>query len=165
MLSGYSCSENIANGTISNAPGLGVIKANFPTVAANLYNAAPLPAALHGQRVLPAYQMLERNGTKIAVIGITASIVPQQADTFNITFRFTQGVEELPGLIEKVKDWVQNDRGAVRTWPVAEHQDRTKLRRHRRDVFGAYPRSDTGCTAGAKDECYQNDTRWTIKRT
>jgi 2',3'-cyclic-nucleotide 2'-phosphodiesterase (5'-nucleotidase family) len=29
--------------------------------------------------------------------------VPQQADTFNIGFRFTQGVEELPGLIEKVK--------------------------------------------------------------
>ncbi len=48
--------------------------------------------------------MLDRNGTKIAVIGITASIVPQQADTFNITFRFTQGVEELPGLIENVKD-------------------------------------------------------------
>ncbi len=85
-------------------PGLGVIKASFPAVAANLYNAAPLPAALHGKPVLPAYQMLERNGTKIAVIGITASIVPQQADTFNITFRFTQGVEELPGLIEKVKE-------------------------------------------------------------
>ena len=82
----------------------GVIRANFPAVAANLYNAAPLPALLHGQPVLPAYQMLERNGTKIAVIGITASIVPQQADTFNITFRFTQGVEELPGLIETVKD-------------------------------------------------------------
>ena len=48
--------------------------------------------------------MLERNGVKIAVIGITASIVPQQADTFNITFRFTQGVDELPGLIETVKD-------------------------------------------------------------
>jgi 2',3'-cyclic-nucleotide 2'-phosphodiesterase (5'-nucleotidase family) len=47
--------------------------------------------------------MLDRNGTKIAVIGITASIVPQQADAFNITFRFTQGVEELPGIIETVK--------------------------------------------------------------
>ena len=102
--SGYSCSENITTAPFQTPPGLGVIKANFPAVAANLYNAAPLPALLHGQRVLPAYQMLERNGTKIAVIGITASIVPQQADTFNITFRFTQGVEELPGLIETVKD-------------------------------------------------------------
>ncbi|HBE92589.1 MAG TPA: hypothetical protein DDW55_08675, partial [Gammaproteobacteria bacterium] len=53
---------------------------------------------------LPAYQMLERDGIIIAVIGITASIVPQQADAFNITFRFTQGVDELPDLIKKVKE-------------------------------------------------------------
>ncbi len=45
----------------------------------------------------------ERGGVKIAVIGITASIVPQQADVFNIGLRFTQGVEELPGIIEEVK--------------------------------------------------------------
>jgi 2',3'-cyclic-nucleotide 2'-phosphodiesterase (5'-nucleotidase family) len=102
--SGYTCTENLATAPAPTPEGLGVIKANFPTVAANLYNAAPLPAPLHGKPVLPAYQMLERNGTKIAVIGITASIVPQQADTFNITFRFTQGVEEMPGLIEQVKD-------------------------------------------------------------
>jgi 2',3'-cyclic-nucleotide 2'-phosphodiesterase (5'-nucleotidase family) len=102
--SGYTCTENLATAPFPTPEGLGVIKANFPTVAANLYNAAPLPTPLHGKPVLPAYQMLERNGTKIAVIGITASIVPQQADTFNITFRFTQGVEELPGLIETVKD-------------------------------------------------------------
>jgi 2',3'-cyclic-nucleotide 2'-phosphodiesterase (5'-nucleotidase family) len=102
--SGYTCTENLATAPAPTPPGLGVIKASFPAVAANLYNAAPLPAPLHGQPVLPAFQMLERNGTKIAVIGITASIVPQQADTFNITFRFTQGVEEMPGLIEQVKD-------------------------------------------------------------
>ena len=102
--SGYTCTENLDTTPFPTPPGVGVIKASFPAVAANLYNAAPLPAPLHGQPVLPAYQMLERNGTKIAVIGITASIVPQQADTFNITFRFTQGVEELPGLIKKVKE-------------------------------------------------------------
>jgi 2',3'-cyclic-nucleotide 2'-phosphodiesterase (5'-nucleotidase family) len=104
--SGYKCKElDNSNGQPFPTPaGKGVIRANFPTVAANLYNAAPLPQGLHGSPVLPAYQMLERNGTKIAVIGITASIVPQQADTFNITFRFTQGVEELPGLIKKVKE-------------------------------------------------------------
>jgi 2',3'-cyclic-nucleotide 2'-phosphodiesterase (5'-nucleotidase family) len=94
--SGYTCSEA--------AVPRQVIKANFPTVAVNLYNAAPLPASLHGQPVLPAFEMLERNGTKIAVIGITAAIVPQQADAFNLTFRFTQGVDELPGVIEQVKD-------------------------------------------------------------
>ena len=102
--SGYTCSENLATAPFPTPAGLGVIKASFPAVAANLYNAAPLPTPLHGKPVLPAYQMLERNGTKIAVIGITASIVPQQADTFNITFRFTPGVEELPGLIKKVKE-------------------------------------------------------------
>ena len=102
--SGYSCTENLATAPELTPEGLGVIKANFPTVAANLYNAAPLPAPLHGKPVLPAYQILERNGTKIAVIGITASIVPQQADAFNITFRFTQGIDELPGLIKKVQE-------------------------------------------------------------
>jgi len=101
--SGYSCTEITNTAPFPTPDGLGVIKANFTTVAANLYNAAPLPEALHGKPVLPAYKMLDRNGTKIAVIGITASIVPQQADAFNITFRFTQGVDELPGLIETVK--------------------------------------------------------------
>ncbi len=108
VASGYKCVEltsaNLPPQANNNTPeGMGVIKANFTTVAANLYNAAPLPAFLHGTPVLPAYKMLERNGTKIAVIGITASIVPQQADAFNITFRFTQGVDELPGIIETVK--------------------------------------------------------------
>ena len=101
--SGYICNENIATAPFPTPPGLGVIQASFPTVAANLYNAAPLPPGAQNKPVLPAYHMLDRNGTKIAVIGITASIVPQQADAFNITFRFTQGVDELPGLIEKVK--------------------------------------------------------------
>ena len=100
----YSCTEITATAPFPTPPGKGVIKANFTTVAANLYNAAPLPPPLHGKPVLPAYKILDRNGTKIAVIGITASIVPQQADAFNIGLRFTQGVDELPGLIEEVKD-------------------------------------------------------------
>ena len=100
----YSCTEITATAPFPTPPGKGVIKANFTTVAANLYNATPLPPPLHGKPVLPAYKILDRNGTKIAVIGITASIVPQQADAFNIGLRFTQGVDELPGLIEEVKD-------------------------------------------------------------
>ena len=102
--SGYSCTEITATAPYPTPEGLGVIKANFSTVAANLYNAAPLPAPLQGKPVLPAFKMLDRNGTKVAVIGLTASIVPQQAEAFNITFRFTQGVEELPGIIDQVKD-------------------------------------------------------------
>mgnify|MGYP001826083625 CR=1 FL=1 len=96
----YTCSE-------SGNPTKGVIRANFPTVAVNLYNntvGLPLPDSLHGKRVLPAYEIVVRGDKKIAVIGLTASIVPQQADTFNITFSFTQGIEELPGIIDDVKD-------------------------------------------------------------
>jgi S-sulfosulfanyl-L-cysteine sulfohydrolase len=81
----------------------GIVRPNFPAVAINLYNAAPIPAALQGQRVLNPYEIIERNGVKIAVIGITASIVPQQADVFNIGMRFTQGVEELPEILDMVK--------------------------------------------------------------
>jgi len=107
VASGYTCNEIDANTKPFPTPaGLGVIKASFPTVAANLYNdttGLPLPPQLHDKRLLPAYQMLERDGTTIAVIGLTAAIVPQQADTFNIGLRFTQGVEELPGLIDEVK--------------------------------------------------------------
>jgi S-sulfosulfanyl-L-cysteine sulfohydrolase len=106
--SGYTCYEADSSNTPNNATpvGLGVIKASFPVVSANLYNdttGLPLPPAIHNQRVLPPYQMLNRNGTEIAVIGLTAAIVPQQADTFNIGLRFRQGVEELPGLIDEVK--------------------------------------------------------------
>ena len=98
VMAGYiDCSDGTC--TESNS----IIVANFPSVAINLYNAPPIPAGLQGQRVLDAYEIIERGGVKIAVIGITASIVPQQADVFNIGLRFTQGVEELPGIIEEVK--------------------------------------------------------------
>ncbi len=80
-----------------------IIKANFPSVAINLYNAPPIPEPLQDRRVLDAYKIFDRGGVRIAVIGITASIVPQQADVFNIGLRFTQGVEELPEIIEVVK--------------------------------------------------------------
>ena len=54
--SGYTCTENIATAPFPTPEGLGVIKANFPTVAANLYNAAPLPAGLHGKPVITGLQ-------------------------------------------------------------------------------------------------------------
>ena len=91
-----------ADGACSESQG--IVQADFPAVAVNLYNAAPLPPAVQGNRVLPPYVILERAGVNIAVIGLTAAIVPQQADVFNIGLRFTQGVEELPGIIEQVKD-------------------------------------------------------------
>ena len=51
--SGYSCTEITATAPQPSPEGTGVIKANFPTVAVNLYNDAPTPVAIHGQRVLP----------------------------------------------------------------------------------------------------------------
>ncbi|NOX09130.1 MAG: hypothetical protein GXP22_06535 [Gammaproteobacteria bacterium] len=86
--------------------GPGVTKATFPTLAVNIYNAngEPIPAPGRNRRVLPAYKVFDMGGEPVAVIGITASIVPQQANVFNIGFRFTQGIEELPGIIDEIKD-------------------------------------------------------------
>jgi 2',3'-cyclic-nucleotide 2'-phosphodiesterase (5'-nucleotidase family) len=98
--SGYACAENTATAPNPTPPGVGVIKAQFPSVAVNLYNDAPIP---NRNRVLEPYKILERNGVRIAVIGLTAAIVPQQADVYNIGLRFTHGVEELPGIIDEVK--------------------------------------------------------------
>jgi len=91
---------------ISNVPPggySGIIKAEFPAVAINLYNASPIPEPLQGKPVLPPYAVVASGDVKIAVIGITASIVPQQADVFNIGLRFTQGIEELPDVIAAIK--------------------------------------------------------------
>jgi 2',3'-cyclic-nucleotide 2'-phosphodiesterase (5'-nucleotidase family) len=82
--------------------GPGITKAEFPTLAINVYNAAPLPPALQGRRVVDPYKLFTVDGMTIAVIGITASILPQQPDVFNIGLRFTQGTEDLPAILEEV---------------------------------------------------------------
>ncbi len=87
--------------------GPGVTAANFPTLAINLYNdvtGLPLPPQLHNKRVLPPYKIFNIDGVNVAVIGITAAIVPQQPDVMNIGLRFTQGTEELPGIIQEVRN-------------------------------------------------------------
>ena len=83
----------------------GVTVANFPTLAANLYNGGPYPrgAPFYGQRPLAPYKIFTRDGVNFAVIGLTAAIVPQQAPVFSRTFTFTQGTEELQGLIDQAK--------------------------------------------------------------
>ncbi len=109
-----------------------VIRANFPSLAVNVYNdadTAPLPAALHNKPLLPGYKIFTVDGVKVAVIGITAAIVPQQADVFNIGLRFTQGVEELPGVIEQVKAQgatvivVQSELGLSQNLAIAQRFD------------------------------------------
>ncbi|MCK5091047.1 MAG: 5'-nucleotidase C-terminal domain-containing protein, partial [Gammaproteobacteria bacterium] len=83
----------------------GVTVANFPTLAANLYNGGPYPrvAGFFGKRPLDAYKIFTRDGVNIAVIGLTAAIVPQQAPVFSRTFSFTQGTEELQEVIDTAK--------------------------------------------------------------
>ncbi len=83
--------------------GPGVTRAAFPALALNAYNAPPLPQPLLGRRVLEPYRIFDVDGLKIAVIGITAAIVAQQADVFNVSFRFTHGVTELPAVIAEVQ--------------------------------------------------------------
>ncbi len=87
--------------------GPGITKATFDTVAINVYNdtsSAPLPPVLHHKRILHPYKLFARDGVTVAVIGITAAILPQQPDVFNIGLRFTQGTEELPEIIAEVQD-------------------------------------------------------------
>jgi len=94
---GYTCSERSANPAIPNS---GVITANFPVVSANTYNDDPVPSR---SRIMDPYKILTVDGVRIAVIGLSAAIVPQQSDVFNIGLRFTQGVQELPGVLKEVK--------------------------------------------------------------
>ena len=67
------------------------------------------------------------SGVEVAVIGLSAAIVPQQADVFNIGLRFTQGVEELPGLLQEVKNKgadiivVQSELGMSQNLYLAQH--------------------------------------------
>ncbi len=97
----------IAGKTCPGLPGTGpgtghftcnVTAATFDTVALNLYNYNEA-AGVMGGLVLPRYKMLDAKGVKVAVIGVTTDVVPQQANTFNIGFRFSMGFNELPAAI------------------------------------------------------------------
>lgn len=83
----------------------GVTKANFPTLAINVYNGGPYPlfAPFYGKRTMLPYKVFDRAGVKIGVIGITAAITPQQPPVFGRTMSFSQGVKELPEMIAAAK--------------------------------------------------------------
>jgi len=89
-------------GCPANPTTCNVTKAMFDTVALNLYNYNEAMKKI-GPRVLQPFKMLEAKGVKVAVLGITTDVVPQQAATFNIGFRFTMGFNELPGIIADAK--------------------------------------------------------------
>ncbi|MDH5513071.1 MAG: 5'-nucleotidase C-terminal domain-containing protein, partial [Gammaproteobacteria bacterium] len=79
-----------------------VTKANFPTVAINLYNYNEVTRAITGQ-THPGYIVKDAGGVKVGIIGITSDVVPQQAQAFNTGFRFTMGYKELPANITAAK--------------------------------------------------------------
>jgi S-sulfosulfanyl-L-cysteine sulfohydrolase len=124
--SGYSCVERSAN-TNPGVANSGVIKANFPVLSANTYNDAPVPAQFLYKRIMDPYKIFTVDGVKIAVIGLSAAIVPQQSDVFNIGLRFTQGVQELPGILAEVKAAgadivvVQSELGLSQNLYLAQH--------------------------------------------
>ncbi len=105
-------------GQICNTPGgltattgaqCHVTKALFPTVAINLYNydevtgtITTTPANPTGRTHAP-FIIKDAAGVKVAIIGITSDVVPQQAQAFNTGFRFTMGYKELPVEIAAVK--------------------------------------------------------------
>jgi 2',3'-cyclic-nucleotide 2'-phosphodiesterase (5'-nucleotidase family) len=83
-------------------------KANFPTVAMNVYNynevaAQTNPAQPLGPLVHAPYIIKEVNGVKVGVLGLTSDVVPQQAQAFNTGFRFTMGYKEMPATIAAAK--------------------------------------------------------------
>ena len=81
----------------ANSESNGVVQANFDAVSINLKNAAD------GSAILPAYKIIDRGGIRVGVIGITAAMVPGQAEVYNIGLRFYHGVEELPGVLDEIK--------------------------------------------------------------
>lgn len=91
-------------GCADAAPTCSVTAANFDVVAVNLYNYNETTGE-RGTRVLPPYVIKSVGGVKVAVIGLTADMVPQQADAFNIGFRFTMGYQpdELPAVLKEAR--------------------------------------------------------------
>ncbi|MBU2478822.1 MAG: metallophosphoesterase, partial [Gammaproteobacteria bacterium] len=79
-----------------------VTKANFPTVAINLYNYNEGTQTITGQ-THPGYIVKTVGGKKVGIIGMTSDVVPQQAAAFNTGFKFTMGYKELPVNIKAAK--------------------------------------------------------------
>lgn len=79
-----------------------VTKANFPTVAINLYDYDEVQGLITGP-THPGYIVKRIGAIKVGIIGITSDVVPQQAQAFNTGFRFTMGYKELPQAIANAK--------------------------------------------------------------
>jgi len=84
-----------------------VTKATFPVVAMNVYNYKEVaginnPAQPLGPLVNKPYIIKQVGNVRVAILGLTTDVVPQQAQAFN-TFRFTMGFKEMPVQIAAAK--------------------------------------------------------------
>lgn len=79
-----------------------VTKADFPAIAINLYNYNEVTRTITG-RTHPGFIVKQVGDLKVGIIGITSDVVPQQAQAFNVGFRFTMGYKELPENIAAAK--------------------------------------------------------------
>jgi S-sulfosulfanyl-L-cysteine sulfohydrolase len=85
-----------------------VTKATFPVVAMNVYNYNEVggvnnPAQPLGPLVNKPYIIKQVGNVKVAILGLTTDVVPQQAQAFNTGFRFTMGYKEMPMQIAAAK--------------------------------------------------------------
>ena len=71
---------------------------NFNEVAGLGNPAQPLGPLVHAP-----YIIKQVNGIKVAILGLTSDVVPQQAQAFNTGFRFTMGYKEMPANIAAAK--------------------------------------------------------------
>lgn len=76
----------------------------YPMLAINIYDRHS------GEAFLPPYTMQEVGGLKVAIIGIASNIIDKTMPPhFSGGLRFTDGREELPGLIERVRSGEKAD--------------------------------------------------------
>lgn len=72
---------------------------NFPVLAINIYDKNT------GKRIFPPYIMKEVGGLKIGIIGVASNIVDKtMPPSFSEGLRFTLGREELPSVIQEVRE-------------------------------------------------------------
>ena len=72
---------------------------DYPLLAMNCYREGSR------ERVFPPYRMVERNGLRIAIIGVAATIVDKTMPaSFSSGISFTLGRDELPLVIERVRN-------------------------------------------------------------
>lgn len=77
---------------------------HYPVLAINVYHQNS------GERFLAPYAVQEAGGLKVAVIGIASNIVDKTMPPhFSEGLRFTDGCQELPAMIEKVRDQERAD--------------------------------------------------------